>query len=176
MLRGLELRVEDGAHGALLVDHVGHPAGQKAEGRRYAVALAYGAVAIRHQAKRQVVLRREAGVRVGGVRAHADDLGTGVREILILIAERARLLGAAGRVVLRVEVEHDRLAPAKAAQANGLAAVIGKLEVWSGIARLNGAGGGEKVEKSHAAAPCQGRPAGSRGRSPTGEARTQQAQ
>jgi len=41
---------------------------------------------------------------------HAEEHGAGLDEFLVVIAELHRLGRAAGRVVLRVEVQHDDLA------------------------------------------------------------------
>ena len=49
----------------------------------------------------------ERGVPGHRVRADPDDLGAGVGENLVAVAERARLGGAAGGVVLGVEVQDD---------------------------------------------------------------------
>jgi hypothetical protein len=44
------------------------------------------------------------------VARHAEDHRAGLQEVLVLVAELHRFGCAAGRVVLRVEVQHDRLA------------------------------------------------------------------
>jgi hypothetical protein len=49
-------------------------------------------------------------VRDEVVARHAEDHRTGLDEVLVVVAELHGLGGAAGRVVLRVEVQHHRLA------------------------------------------------------------------
>src|SRR5204863_4522155 len=56
---------------------------------------------IAEQRERQAMVRLEAGVRARIVARDADDIGAGGDEVLVLIAERARLEGAAVGFVLR---------------------------------------------------------------------------
>jgi GNAT superfamily N-acetyltransferase len=89
------------------VDYVGDPAGEQAEHGRHPVGLADAAALVGQQRERQPVLAREAGVPVRRVGADPDHLGPGVGERLVAVAEGARLGGAAGGVVLGVEVQDD---------------------------------------------------------------------
>ena len=100
----------------------------------------------------------------GRIRAHADDLRARVLEVLVLIAERAGLLRAAGRVVLRIEVEDDRLFPAIVAEANGFAAGVGEREVRCRVTRADARGTAEEVEKPHGWGRYLASPVGSRRR------------
>ena len=75
---------------------------------------------VAQQGERQVVLVGELHVRLDGVAADADHGRTGVGEVLVVVAERAGLGGAARRVVGRVEVDDDPVA-ALVAQLDGVA-------------------------------------------------------
>ena len=115
--------------------------------------------------KGSLYLVGELLVRLAAVGAHADHLGTGVLEVLVLIAEGARFLGAARRVVLRIEIEDDRLLAAVVAELDGLAGRIRKREVRR---LLPGRDGGvpaarDRIEKSHGALTATGHAAESRG-------------
>lgn len=100
-------RAEDVPDGAGAVDHVGDPAGEQPHHGRHPVRLADPAALVGQQRERQPVLAREAGVPVRRVGADPDHLGPGVGERLVAVAEGARLGGAAGGVVLGVEVQDD---------------------------------------------------------------------
>src|SRR6186997_2602545 len=67
-------------------------------------------IGVGKQRKRQVVLRGELRLALFVKDAGAEDDGLARFELRQVVLERARLGGAAGRVVLRVEVEDDRLA------------------------------------------------------------------
>src|SRR5215213_6730042 len=75
-----------------------------------AVSLGDGAVSVAQQREREVVLGDESLVRSLVVERDAENLDAGLTNGRVVVAERARLLGAARRVVLRVEVERDLLA------------------------------------------------------------------
>src|SRR6516162_2738828 len=92
--------------GAVTVDDVGDPARYQTEHGRYSVRLADLAAFVGEQRERQVVLAREPGMPVRRVGTDADHLGARVGEHLVAIAERARLCGAAARVVLGIEVQN----------------------------------------------------------------------
>jgi hypothetical protein len=90
----------------------------------------------------------------GGVKG--SNVGAGILEVLVLIAEGARLLGAAGRVVLRIEIEDDGLLAAEVAELDRLAGRVRKREVRS---LLTGRDGGvtaarDRIEESHGGAEC----------------------
>src|SRR5262245_53680988 len=68
------------------------------------------AVGIGQERERELVLRRELLVRGGAIRGDAEHDDPGLLQLLPGIAEAARFLGAAGRVVLRVEVDNHVLA------------------------------------------------------------------
>src|SRR2546427_19569 len=86
-----------------------------------------------------------------GVGADADHLGAGVLEVLVLVAEGARFLRAARRVVLRIEVEDDRLLAAVVAEAHRAAAPVREREVGRRVADADARGAAtEQVEESHA--------------------------
>src|SRR5690606_26865933 len=80
------------------------------------------------QAERQPVLVAEALVRRHRVGADPQDHGPQRLPLLVLVAETARLGGAAGGVVLGAEVEHHRPAAA-VRQPDGVALVVGGGEV-----------------------------------------------
>ena len=67
----------------------------------------------------------------------ADDLGAGVDEVLVGVAEGARLDGAAGRVVLRVEEEDDVLLAAIVRQRDLAALERRQAEVGGVVADLD---------------------------------------
>ena len=73
-------------------------------------------------------------VRVERVGRHADEDRAGLGERLPRVAERARLLGAAGRLVLRVEVDDDGLALERG-EVNGRPVLGGRGEVGRGLCR-----------------------------------------
>src|SRR2546422_5489262 len=86
-----------------------------------------------------------------GVGADADHLGAGVLEVLVLVAEGARFLRAARRVVLRIEVEDDRLLAAVVAELHRAAAPVREREVGRRVADADAGGAAtEQVEESHA--------------------------
>jgi hypothetical protein len=66
------------------------------------------------------VVGDELLVGVGAVVADADDLAAGRGDLAGVIAEAARLLGARRRVVLRVEVQDERLLAVEIRQADPL--------------------------------------------------------
>jgi hypothetical protein len=93
-------------------------------------------VDIAEQREGQPVLGLEALVRRAAVRAHAEDDGAPLLELGVDVAERARLLRAAGRVVAGIEVEDDRPA-AQFREPKGGAVVGLELEVRCGLAGLD---------------------------------------
>src|SRR5262245_3058779 len=86
------------------------------------------------------------------VGAYADDFGAGVGEGLVAVAEGAGFLRAAGRVVLRVEVEDDVPLAAEIRQADALAGGVRQVELRGGVAHLDArfTGPEQAVEQSHA--------------------------
>ena len=89
-----------------------------------AVVLGRPVIGVGEQRERQVVLLLELDVRALVVRADAEHDCAARLELAPGIADPAGLSRAAGRVVLRIEVEDDRLA-----------AEIGQLDALAGIAR-----------------------------------------
>src|SRR6478736_7639139 len=130
---GLELRGELVADHTLGVDHVGDPTGEQTEGLAHAPELANGTVGVGEQREREVVLLGELQVGVDGVRADPDDLRAGLGEVLEAVAEGARFLRAAGRVVLRVEV-HDDPPALLVGEGDGRAMLVRKGEVGCRLA------------------------------------------
>src|SRR2546426_8734129 len=107
-------RRADHALGLLAVHHlvaVGSP-------RRHDLAIGVG-----EQRERQPVLLRELRVRLARIRRDAEHHDARLLQILPEVAEPARLLGAAGRVVLGIEVDDDVLA-LEVGERDGLAARI----------------------------------------------------
>src|SRR4051794_17357089 len=130
-LLGVLVRL-DAAHDpgdvAVRVDHEGRALEAVRALLRHAVGLAGGLLRVGEERERQPVLLLEArgrGLRVG---ADAEDDGACLAEARVLVADPARLLRAAGRVVARVEVEDDRAA-AKAGEPDEVAGVARELEV-----------------------------------------------
>ena len=64
------------------------------------------------------------------------DLGSGLLEGLVRVTERARLLGTARRVVLRIEIQDDVLLPLVLGDVGHLHARVGELEGWSWLAYM----------------------------------------
>src|SRR5450759_4158754 len=69
------------------------------------VCLRDDVVLVGQEREREAELGPEGGVAAGAVRAHAPDGGVEPRELGVEVPELARLRRAAGRVVLRVEVD-----------------------------------------------------------------------
>src|SRR5580658_501454 len=106
--RRARLRRKYVAHDALAIDHERYSPWNQPKSFFYAVQLANAPAFIAQQRKRQVIFRREAAVRFGGIVADPDDFGAGYAELFEVVAEPAGLDRAPGRVVLRVEVDHHR--------------------------------------------------------------------
>ena len=119
---GAELGDEDVPHDPLAVDDEGGPPGEEAEGGLDAEERADLAVGVAEERHRQLVLAGEALVRVERVGADADDLGPGLDEGVVAVAEAAGLDGAAGGVVLRIEEDDDALVGVELREGDGLAA------------------------------------------------------
>src|SRR5260221_13842407 len=105
MLSHPKLRVEDVAHNPLAIDHVRNSPIDEPQRLGDTKLLAELAAFVGKQTKRNPVLGGEMPVAIDTVRAHAHHARAGLQELLVLISKRARLDGASGRVVLRVEVE-----------------------------------------------------------------------
>src|SRR5690606_9651773 len=101
----------------------------------HAVRLGDPVIRVREQPEVQAVLLAELPVRLDGVRAHAQHDRAARVQVLHAVAELARLDGAAGGVVLGIEVEHD-LAATQVGQADGRAVVRLELEVGGDVVRL----------------------------------------
>src|SRR5437763_15378653 len=100
-----------------------------------------------------MVLGRELPVRLRGIGAGADDLGAHLLERLVVVAEGARLLRAAGRGVIRVEVENDRLLAAIVTEPHATTIAIGKREVRRRVTRPDRRGSGEDADPAAATEP-----------------------
>src|SRR5262249_25505981 len=137
---GLDLR-PDGGDPALRVDHVRHAVDAHvlaAIERLLApdlVGLQDLLVRVGDQRERQVVLFGELLVRRLAVRGDAEDRDLAPAEGGPSVAQRAGLFRAPGRVVLRVEVEDDRLA-LEVLERDRAALLIVSLEVRSPVAHL----------------------------------------
>src|SRR5690606_17132247 len=103
-----DLRLEAVPAYAVLVEHERDAAGD-AHHPLNAPRLRDGAIRIGEQRERQLVILAEPRVRRLIVARHADHLGAGGDEVLVLIAEAASLARAAERLVLRIEVHDERL-------------------------------------------------------------------
>ena len=132
---GHELVADD----ALPVDDEGHPAGNDPERRLHAVERADLAARRRPASViGQLVLAGELLVRGGRVGADADDLGAGLGEGVVAVAEAARLDGAAGGVVLRIEVEDDGALRPERREGDGLAGRGGQGEIGGLVSDARG--------------------------------------
>ncbi|SCU75720.1 hypothetical protein CNECB9_2480019 [Cupriavidus necator] len=98
---------------------------------------AHGFVGVRDQLEGQLKLGLEVLVRADAVARDAEHLHAGFLEILILVAEVHGLRGATRRVVLRVEVQHHRLA-AVVGKAEGGVAGHRRAEVGYGLVQTDG--------------------------------------
>jgi hypothetical protein len=96
VLLGLELVVVDVLDDAVLVQHVGLPPRERPEQvPGHAPLLAHPVPLVAQQRERQPVLLRERLVRHRVVAADAQHLRAGLLELLVRVAERARLRAAA---------------------------------------------------------------------------------
>ena len=90
-------------------------------------------VLVGEEGEREPELLAERPLAGGALRADAPDLRTALADGVVGVAELARLDGAAGRVVLRIEVE-DRPAAALVGQPMDRAALVAKGDVRGAIA------------------------------------------
>lgn len=116
MLLGGELREADVTDHSPPVDDERYAPWQP-ERRGYSVALSDQAVLVAQQWKGELVRCGKLLVRLDRVRADADDFRSCIHEEFVAIAEGARLGGADGRVVPRVEVQDDILLTKKIPEA-----------------------------------------------------------
>ena len=105
-----------------------HPLRDPPEARD-AERLRDAAVRVGQEREVQPVVGDELLVRVGAVVADADHLAARRGDLARVVAEAARLLGARRRVVLRVEVEDERLSAAEIREADALPVGGGSHEV-----------------------------------------------
>src|SRR5207249_7407763 len=75
--------------------------------------------------------------RAHGIGAHPDHLRVLGAELLVAVAERARLERAPGGLVLRIEVEHHRLLAEHVTQPNRLAPLVGQREIRRNISHAH---------------------------------------
>ena len=121
---------------ALFVDHIGDAAGVFVFlGVAGAVGQADLVVRVAEEGEVEVELLGEVLVRRLGVETDAEDLRVFGFVLGLEVPEPGTLTRSAGCVGLRVEPEDDFLA-AQIAQADGVAVVIGGLEIGSGFAGL----------------------------------------
>src|SRR5262249_1995461 len=93
------------------------------------------AVGVAGERERQRMLLLELVMAGDTVARYADDGGVDAAKVRHVIAEVASLLGAAGRIVLRIEVEND--APAGERRQRDRAATVGRhAERWRPVADL----------------------------------------
>src|SRR5450759_773961 len=94
-----------------------------------------GMILICEERKRQPVLGSKRGLASGALRAQAPDGSIGVLEGGIVVAECAGLLGAAGRVVGRVEIDNGEVA-STFGEAMSLPRVVAELEIGGELSHL----------------------------------------
>src|SRR3954462_7215297 len=94
----------------------------------HAELLADGLFRVRQQLEGELQLGLELPVRGDPIGRHAVDLASGAPEVVMAVAERGALGGAAGRAVLRIEIE-DELASEVLRESERRAAGRGKTEV-----------------------------------------------
>jgi len=138
----VEHRVKHVPHSPRRVDDVGYSPGHEAEQRPGPVKLAYHALLVAQEDKRQLMLLGKTLMRRLAVRTDADDLGPRLLEDEVAITERTRLSRAALGVVFRIEVQDNRAVAEQVAEANGAARPVGQREVGSAGAGLELPGGG----------------------------------
>ncbi len=128
--------LDDALEGAVFIEDEG--AAERAEDRFPVHFLfAPGSEGLQHlgrgvgeQAERQLVFGAEARMGLGAVLADADDVVAGGRELRVVVPEGAGLGGAAGGVVLGVEVDDGLAALAdKVLGLNRLSVLVHHLEV-----------------------------------------------
>ena len=110
------------------------------------------AAGVGDQGERQVELVGELLVRSLGVRADTDHLRAGIGEGLIVVAERARLLGASRRVVLGIEVQNHGSLSTEIGEPHALARPVGQIELRRRVADFHTrlARSQQILEQSHA--------------------------
>src|SRR5437763_2271293 len=133
-----ELRAEDVADDAGLVDDEGLAAVDEAERALDAVLLAHLAARVGDELHGQLVARGEGGVILERVAADADELGAGGDELFVGVAEGAGFARAAGRRVARVEEEHHVLVAAERRQRHLAAAPRRQREIGRAISDGDG--------------------------------------
>src|SRR5258706_1692185 len=135
---------------ALLVDHerdpLGHPdrrleLGQQPRPAERAVGASNLAVGIGEEREVELEFLRELAVRRLVLRRHAEDRRTLQREVVVVVAQRARLLGASGRVVHGIEVK-DQLPATEVLERDALAVGGDAFEIGGGVARPERCGHG----------------------------------
>ena len=115
-------------------------------GLAYAQGLHEAGVGIGQQVDVECELVAEVLVGGGVVGAHTHDLDAGLVEVGLTRGERLALDGAAGRVVLGVEVDDQPFA-GEVGEAGGFSVLVEEREVWEGIAGLHHAETGILSEK-----------------------------
>src|SRR5207247_9612799 len=108
--RGLRLGVDaahDPLHVAVGVDEERRALEGSAAFAVDAVVVAGHALRIGEERERELVLRLELHVRGLRVGAHAEDDGAALAKRVVCVADPARLLRAAGRVVAGVKIQYN---------------------------------------------------------------------
>src|SRR6185312_7609871 len=75
------------------------------------------------------MLGGERGMRSARVLAYANDLGAGIGEVLVGVAEATGLRRAPGRVILGIEIEDDRLLSPIARQPDRASGPVRELKI-----------------------------------------------
>src|SRR5205085_3782047 len=135
-------------------DAIGHAGGgfqlrDEPTAAESAVSAAHGAVGVGQQREVELELLGELAMRRLVLRRDTKDRRALGGDVLVVVAQRARLLVAAGRVVHRVEVHHQLLA-AEVLERDGLAFGGLRGEVGGGVARRESIG----QERSYQWIPC----------------------
>src|SRR5579863_5097229 len=101
---------EDASDDSLLIDQIGDSFGVPLIAER-PIGLNYLLAGVRQKGKVQAVFLGKGLMRGDVVGADAEDLDIDRSEFIQIVSKAARLLGAAGRVVLGVKVEDDVFLP-----------------------------------------------------------------
>lgn len=99
------------------------------------------AVRVGEQREVQAVPGDELLVALGGIKAHADHLDLLLLQVAHAVAQTARLLGAAGRLVLGIEVEQHDLLANVVGELPCLAVLILAFDARRGLTGLRSLGG-----------------------------------
>src|SRR5262249_20115754 len=104
---------------------------------RHAEGLRDRRIAVGQQREAEALRRAELLVRLRRIAAHSDDNTARRRDLRVVVAEHARFLGAHPRIVLRIEVQDDRLLAAEIPEREPPALARETSEVGSPLSNLN---------------------------------------